>query len=52
MKRYNAKKENLTISEKIRLKEEGLSYYRLCLKLMEVSLIVRKGGKDLDLQRI
>lgn len=52
MKRYNAKKENLTISEKIRLKEEGLEYYRLCLKLMEASLIVRKAGKDLDLQRI
>jgi hypothetical protein len=36
----------------MRLKDEGLEYYRLCLKLMEVSLIVRKGGKDLDLQRI
>ncbi len=52
MKRYNARKENLTIGEKMRLKEEGLGYYRLCLKLMEVSLVVRKGGRDLDLQRI
>jgi hypothetical protein len=52
MKKYNAKKENLTINEKIKLKEEGLEYYRLCLKLMEASVIVRKNGHDLDLQRI
>lgn len=33
-------------------KEKGLEYYRLCLKLLEASLIVRKGGKQLDLARI
>ena len=38
--------------EKIKLKEEGLDYYRLCLKLMELSLLVRKQGHNLDLQRI
>jgi len=40
------------MSEKIKLKEEGLEYYKLCLKLMEVSVINRKEGRDLDLQRV
>jgi hypothetical protein len=52
MKRYNNKKEGISMSEKIKLKEEGLEYYKLCLKLMEASVINRKLGKDLDLQRI
>ena len=30
----------------------GLEYYRLCLKLMECSLLVRKRGSGLDLSRI
>jgi hypothetical protein len=38
--------------ERAKQKEKGLEYYRLCLKLLEASLIVRKGGKDLDLTRI
>lgn len=30
----------------------GLEYYKLCLKLMECSLLNRKRGSELDLQRI
>jgi hypothetical protein len=52
MKRYNSKEENVTFTEKLRLKTEGLEYYKLCLKLMEVSLLMRKKGEGLDLQRI
>ena len=51
MRKYNSKKE-ATVIEKSKQKEKGLEYYRLCLKLMEVSLIVRKEGRDLDLGRI
>lgn len=30
----------------------GLEYYRLCLKLLEASLLMRKDGDDLNLERI
>ena len=46
MKKYNSKSK----SEANR--EIGLSYYKRCLKILEASLIVRKGGADLNLERI
>jgi hypothetical protein len=52
MKKYNVKKEGMSYMERSKTKEEGLNYYRLCLKLMECSLLVRKKGRDLDLTRI
>lgn len=52
MRKYNSKKEVSSMIEKMKRKEKGLEYYRLCLKLLEASLIVRKGGRDLDLSRI
>jgi len=54
--KYNsAKKElqlNPTSEPAHRTKLQGLGSYRLCWKLLEASLIVRKGGQDLDLGRI
>lgn len=52
MKKYNAKYNNISMGERTKLKEQGLECYRLCLKLVEVSLIVRKQGQNLDLGRI
>ncbi len=46
------KKEVVNYNERTKYKKMGLEYYRLCLKLMECSLLNRKGGKDLDLKRI
>ena len=51
--KYNtAKKEllnNPSFEEAAVLKEEGLNVYRLCWKILEASLIVRKQGRELDL---
>lgn len=52
IRKYNVKKETVPIAERVKAKSVGLEYYRLCLKLMECSLIVRKEGKELDLPRI
>jgi hypothetical protein len=52
IRKYNVKKDTLSAAERTRCKKQGLEYYRICLKLMECSLLVRKQGKDLDLQRI
>ena len=52
MRKYNSKTDTASIIERMKKKEKGLEYYRLCLMLLEASLIVRKGGKDLDLARI
>lgn len=54
--KYNtAKKElqrNPSSEPAHRAKVDGLNSYRLCWKLLEASLIVRKAGADLDLGRI
>ena len=52
MRKYNVKKETGSIVERLKKKEKGLEYYRICLKLIESSLIVRKKGLDLNLARI
>ncbi len=52
IKKYNVKKEVVNYNERTKYKRMGLEYYRLCLKLMECSLLNRKGGKELDLKRI
>lgn len=46
MKKYNSKSKNESN------RTIGLTYYKLCLKLLEASLIMRKGGADLNLERI
>ena len=54
--KYNSAKKELQrnpASEPAhRTKLEGLASYRLCWKLLEASLIVRKAGQELDLGRI
>jgi len=52
MKNYNIKKDTMSYQERSNIKKLGLHYYRLCLKLMECSLLIRKKGRDLDLSRI
>lgn len=52
IKKYNVKKESLSYQERCQSKAEGLEYYKLCLKLMECSVLNRKKGRDLDLQRM
>ena len=52
IKKYNVRKELVSLEERTASKALGLEYYKLCLKLIECSLINRKKGRDLDLQRI
>jgi hypothetical protein len=52
IRKYNVKKEAVQYAERAKCKRVGLEYYKLCLKLIECSLLVRKEGKDLDLNRI
>lgn len=52
IKKYNVRKEVVQYAERARQKQVGLEYYRLCLKLIECSLLVRKEGRELDLVRI
>jgi hypothetical protein len=52
IRKYNIKKEALGSNDRGKGKAQGLEYYRLCLKLIETSLLVRKEGRDLDLTRI
>lgn len=52
IRKYNVRKEVAVYAERARQKQAGLECYRLCLKLMECSLLVRKEGKELDLVRI
>lgn len=54
--RYNSAKRELSQRpnsvEALKMKEDGLASYKLCWKLLEASLILRKGGYDLDIGRI
>ena len=52
IRKYNVRKEAVQYAERAKQKQAGLEYYRLCLKLMECSLLVRKEGRELDLVRI
>ena len=52
IRKYNVKRELVSVEERASCKSQGLDYYKLCLKLMECSVLNRKKGKDLDLQRI
>lgn len=54
--KYNSAKKDLQKNPSdeaaYQKKLSGLDSYRLCWKLLEASLIIRKGGQDLDLGRI
>ncbi len=52
IKKYNVKKEALSYQERSASKARGLEYYKICLKLMECSVLNRKKGRELDLNRM
>jgi hypothetical protein len=52
IRKYNVRKELVSAEERAASKAQGLEYYKLCLKLIECSVLNRKKGRDLDLQRI
>lgn len=54
--KYNTAKKQIGVggmtAEAHRMRQAGLDSYRLCWKLLEASLIIRKGGHDLDIGAI